>query len=117
MSFLDPTAEFDPEVRLYRTALERFGQLLERGDLGPLPPPRTDLGPIRFVQVSRALREDGAKVLGQVKKHVIYLLKGDPNLEPELRYNFDLVLLLDVFGMEERDCDRYEQLLYERLWN
>jgi len=116
MPFLDPTAEYDPEVRTYRQALETFSQLLELGDLGSLPAPQGKLGPIRSVQISRALREDGAEALGQVKEHVIYLLKGDPYLEPELRYNLNLVLLMDVFDLDEEDCDLYEPELNELLW-
>jgi len=116
MPFLDPTAEYDLEVKTYRTALETFSRLLELGDLAHLPAHKEKSGPIRSVQVSRALRDDGAEVLGQVKEHVIYLLKGDPYREPELRYNFNLVLLLDVFGMDEEDCDRYEPELDELLW-
>ena len=116
MSFLDSTAEFDPEVKTYRSALETFSQLLESGDLDTLPAPRDGLGPIRSVQISRALREDGAEVLGQVKGHVMYLLQGDPYQEPELRYNFNMLLLMDVFGMDEKDSDLYESAFNELIW-
>ena len=116
MPFLDPTAEYDPEVKAYRPALEIFSRLLELDDLGSLPEPKGKLGPIRSVQISRALREDGAEVLGQVREHVIHLLKGDPYQEPELRYNLNLVLLMDVFGLGEEDCDLYEPELNELLW-
>ena len=116
MPFLDPTAEYDSDVRAYKPALEVFSQLLELGDLGGLPEPKDKLGPIRSVQVSRALREDGAEVLGQVKRHAMYLLQGDPYQEPELRYNFNMLLLMDVFGMDEKDSDLYEPALNELLW-
>ena len=116
MPFLDPTAEFDPEVKPYRPALEMFSRLLELGDLGNLPAPQGKLGPIRSVQISRALRDDGAEVLGQVREHAIHLLMGDPYREPELRYNFNLVLLLDVFGLDEETADRYEPDLNKLLW-
>ena len=56
MSFLDPTVEFDPEVKTYRPVLETFSRLLEGGDLTGLPEPSGKLGPIRNVQVSRAVR-------------------------------------------------------------
>jgi hypothetical protein len=117
MSFLDPTIEFDPEVVKYKQALEHFSQLLEQGDLGELPAPSGKTpGPIRSVMVSRALREDGAEVLGQVKENVMYLLKGDPHQEPELRNNFNLVLLMDVFGLSEEDSNLYEPALNVLLW-
>jgi hypothetical protein len=116
MPFLDPTVEYDPEVKGYRSALETFSRLLELGDLDTLPTPREKLGPIRSVQVSRALREDGAEVLGQVKEHAIYLLKGDPYQEPELRYNFNLMLLMDVFGLDEKESDLYESEFDKLLW-
>ena len=116
MPFLDPTVEYDPEVKTYRPALERFSQLVELGDLAGLPAPGGKLGPIRSVLVSRALREDGAEVLGQVKDHAIYLLKGDPYQEPELRYNFNLVLLMDVFGLDEEASGLYEPVLNVLLW-
>ena len=116
MPFLDPTVEYDPEVKAYRPALEAFSSLLELGDLATLPAPREELGPIRSVHVSRALRDDGAEVLGQVKEHAMYLLKGDPYQEPELRYNFNLLLLMDVFGMDEKDSDLYESAFNELLW-
>lgn len=116
MSFIDSTAEYDPEVKTYRTVLETFSQLLELGDLEGLPEPKGKIGPIRSVQVSRALRDDGAEVLGQVKDHVIYLLKGDPYQEPELRYNINLVLLLDVFGLDEEEAGTYEPALNVLLW-
>jgi len=116
MPFLDPTVEYDPEVRGYRPALETFSRLLELGDLDTLPAPRDGLGPIRSVQISRALREDGAEILGQVKGRAIYLLKGDPYLEPELRYNFNMLLLMDVFGMDEKDSDLYESAFNELIW-
>ena len=116
MPFLDPTVEYDPEVKTYRPALEHFSQIIELGDLGGLPVPGCKMGPIRSVLVSRALREDGAEVLGQVKDHAIYLLKGDPYQEPELRYNFNLILLMDVFGLDENECDQYEPELNELLW-
>jgi len=116
MSFLDPTAEFDPEVKTYRSALETFSQLLESGDLGTLPAPRERLGSIRSVQVSRALREDGAEVLGQVMEHAIFLLKGDPYQEPELRYNFNLLMLMDVFGMNEKESELYESEFNGLIW-
>jgi len=116
MSFLDPTAQFDLEVRTYKTVLESFSQLLGLGDLEGLPAPEGKKGPIRSVQVSRALRDDGAEVLGQVKEHVIYLLKGDPYQEPELRYNFNLVLLMDVFGLDEDGAGSHEPALNVLLW-
>ncbi len=116
MPFFDPTIEFDPEVRPYKPALEYFSKLLELGDLGGLPAPRGKLGPIRSVMVSRALRDDGAEVLGQVKEHVMYLLKGDPYQEPELRNNFNLLLLMDVFGLDEKDSNLYEPALNILLW-
>ena len=116
MAFFDPTTEFDPEVRTYRPALEYFSKLLEYGDLEGLPEPKGKLGPIRSVLVSRALRDDGAEVLGQVKENVIYLLKGDPYQEPELRNNFNLVLLMDVFGLSEEDSNLYEPVLNVLLW-
>ena len=116
MPFFDPTAEFDPEVKAYRPALETFSRLLESGGLETLPSPRDGVGPIRSVQISRALREDGAEVLGQVKGHAMYLLKGDPNLEPELRYNFNMLLLMDVFGMDEKAADLYEPVFNELIW-
>jgi len=116
MPFFDPTIEFDPEVRTYKSVLEYFSKLLEYGDFGGLPAPKGNLGPIRSVMVSRALRDDGAEVLGQVKENVIYLLKGDPYQEPELRNNFNLVLLMDVFGLDEKECDQYEKELNELLW-
>ena len=116
MSFIDPTIEFDPEVRAYRTVLEIFSSLLELGDLGELPAPKGKLGPIRSVQMSRAVREDGAEVLGLVLEHAIFLLKGDPYQEPELRYNFNLVLLMDVFGLSEEDSNLYEPALNVLLW-
>ena len=116
MPFLDPTVEYDPEVKTYRPAMENFSRLLELGDLGDLPAPTGMLGPIRTVQISRALRDDGAEILGQVKDHAIFLLKGDPYQEPELRYNFNLVLLMDVFGLDEEESDLYEPKLNELLW-
>jgi hypothetical protein len=116
MPLLDPTAKYDADVRTYKPVLEHFSQLVELGDLGGLPEPRGKLGPIRSVLVSRALREDGAEVLGQVKGHAIYLLRGDPYQEPELRYNFNLLLLMDVFGLDEKECDQYEPELNELLW-
>lgn len=116
MPFLDPTVEYDPEVRTYRPVLETFSRLLELGEVGGLPAPKGKLGPIRYVQVSRALREDGVEVLGQVREHAMYLLKGDPYQEPELRYNFNLLLLMDVFGLDEENSDRYEPELNELLW-
>lgn len=116
MPFLDPTIEFDTEVKTYKPALEYFSQLIELGDLGELPAPRGKLGPIRSVLVSRALRDDGAEVLGQVKEHVMYLLKGDPYQEPELRNNFNLLLLMDVFGLDEEDSVLYEPALNVLLW-
>ena len=116
MPFLDPTVEFDTEVSTYRPVLEKLSLLLETGDLDGIPAPEGNMGPIRSVQVSRALRDDGAEVLGQVKGHAIYLLKGDPYQEPELRYNFNLVLLMDVFGLDEKDSDLYETKLNELLW-
>ena len=116
MSFLDPTIEFDPEVKSYKPALEQFSQLLELGDLEGLPIPEGNLGPIRSALVSRAVREDGAEVLGQVKENVIYLLKGDPYQEPELRFNFNLLLLMDVFGLNEEDAGLHEPVLNVLLW-
>ena len=116
MPFLDPTAQYDDEVKSYKPALEKFSMLLETDTLGRLPVPREVPGPIRSALVSRALRDDGAEVLGQVKGHAIYLLKGDPFQEPELRYNFNLVLLMDVFGFDEEESDRYEAELDEILW-
>jgi len=116
MPFLDPTAEFDPEVRNYKPTLEGFSQWLDEGKMGRLPTPAGKLGPIRSVLVSRALRDDNAEVLGQVTDHAVYLLKGDPYQEPELRYNFNLILLMDVFGLKEGECDRYEPELNELLW-
>lgn len=116
MPFLDPTVEYDPEVRHYKPALEKFSQLLEKDDLGGLPTPKGGLGPIRFVQISRASREDDTEVVGQVREHVINLLAGDPSREPELRYNFNMLLLLDVFGLDQKDCERFEQELHETLW-
>ena len=116
MPFLDPTVEFDPEVKNYRAALENFSSLLEAGGLMGLPDPKGKLGPIRSVHMSRAVREDGAEVLGQVMDHAIYLLKGDPIEEPELRYNFNILLLMDVFGLGEEDAGTHEPALNVLLW-
>ena len=116
MPFLDPTVEFDPEVKQYRPALERFSRLLEEGGLDTLPVPSDVSGPIRFVQVSRASRDDETEVVGSVRDHVINLLAGDPFREPELRYNFNLLLLLDVFGLQISECGKYEEDLEEKLW-
>lgn len=116
MPFLDLTAEYDPEVKTYRQPLETFSRILEMDELTGLPEPKGKLGPIRSVRMSRAVREDGAEVLGRVMDHVIYLLKGDPYREPELRYNFNLLLLMDVFGMNEEDADKYEPELNELIW-
>jgi hypothetical protein len=46
----------------------------------------------------------------------MYLLKGDPYQEPELRYNFNMLLLMDVFGMDEKDSDLYESAFNELIW-
>ena len=116
MPFLDPTVQFDPEVKQYRTALEKFSRLLDEGDLGVLPVPSRVRGPIRFVQVSRASRDDETEVVGSVRDHVINLLAGDPAREPELRYNFNMLLLLDVFGLQISECGMYEEELEEKLW-
>jgi hypothetical protein len=116
MPFLDPTVQFDPEVKPYRPALEKFSRLLEKGDLDPLPAPSCVGGPIRFVQVSRASRDDETEVVGCVRDHVINLLAGDPVREPELRYNFNMLLLLDVFGLQINECGKYEEDLEEKLW-
>ena len=116
MPFLDPTVQFDPEVKQYRSALEKFSQLFEEGDLGALPVPKGVSGPIWFVQVSRASRDDETEVVGRVRDHVINLLAGDPVREPELRYNFNMLLLLDVFGLQISECGKYEEYLEEKLW-
>ncbi|UCF89287.1 MAG: hypothetical protein JSV70_03340 [bacterium] len=116
MPFLDPTAEFDPEVRPYKEVLENFSRFLASGNLMGLPEPAGKLGPIRSVHMSRAVREDGAEVLGQVLEHALYLLKGDPNREPELRFNFNMLLLMDVFGLDEEEAARYEPAMNVILW-
>lgn len=116
MPFLDPTAQYDPEVKEYRTVLEKFSKLLEKGDLEELPELGGMTGPIRFVQVSRAARDDFTEVVGSVRDHVINLLAGDPYLEPELKYNFNMLLLLDVFGLDVEECGQYEEKLGEKLW-
>jgi hypothetical protein len=117
MPFLDPTAQFDPEVRQYKAALEKFSRLLEDGGLETLPAPQGVTGPIRSVQVSRASRDDQTEVVGSVRDHVINLLAGDPVREPELRYNFNMLMLLDVFGLEIGECREYEEVLEEALWS
>jgi hypothetical protein len=116
MPFIDPTVQFDPEVQPYKQALLRFSRLLEERDLGDLPEPKGVEGPIRFVQVSRASRDDDTEVVGSVRDHVIYLLVGDPYMEPELKYNFNMLLLLDVFGLPKEECQKYEQILDDKLW-
>lgn len=116
MPFIDPTVQYDPEVESYKGALDRFSSMLERDDLKGIPRPRGVLGPIRFVQVSRASREDETEVVGSVRDHVINLLAGDPYTEPELKYNFNLLLLLDVFGLPMDQCLRYEKILDDKLW-
>lgn len=116
MPFLDPTVQFDPEVKQYRSALEKFSRLLEEGDLGTLPVPTGVCDPIWFVQVSRASRDDETEVVGSVRDHVINLLAGDPFREPELRYNFNMLLLLDVFGLQISECGKYEEGLEKKLW-
>jgi len=116
MPFIDPTVQYDPEVKSYKQALVRFSRMLEENDLGGIPEPRGVLGPIRFVQVSRASRDDDTEVVGSVRDHVINLLAGDPYREPELKYNFNLLLLLDVFGLHLGECIQYEEILDEKLW-
>ncbi len=116
MPFLDPTVQYDPDVKQYKPALDKFSQLLEKGDLGSLPAPTDRFSPIRFVQVSRASREDDTGVVGQVREHVINLLAGNPSREPELQYNFNLLLLLDVFGLPIIECGQYEEELHQKLW-
>ena len=116
MPFIDPTVQYDPEVEPYRLALTRFSNLLEEGELEGLPVPRGVPGPIRFVQVSRASRDDNTEVVGSVRDHVINLLAGDPYREPELKYNFNMLLLLDVFGLPIDECGQYEEELDEKLW-
>jgi len=116
MPFLDPTAQFDPEVKQYRPALEKFSKLLEQGELDEFPVPRGVLGPIRFVQVSRASRDDDTEVVGSVRDHVINLLAGDPYREPELKYNFNMLLLLDVFRLPIEVCGQLEEVLDEKVW-
>ena len=37
MPFMDPTVQFDPEVKQYKPALEKFSRLLEKGELDKLP--------------------------------------------------------------------------------
>lgn len=117
MPFLDPTVEYDSNVREYRSALERFSQMVEENDLGGLPALKGHLGPIRSVQVSRASRDDGTDVVGQVRSHVINLLAGDPFWEPELRYNFNMLILMDVFGVPFDGCVHYEPELSSMLWD
>ena len=116
MPFIDPTVQYDPEVEPYRAALSKFSKLLEESELDKLPVPKGVLGPIRFVQVSRASRDDNTEVVGCVRDHVINLLVGDPYREPELKYNFNLLLLLDVFGLPIDECGQYEKELDEKLW-
>ena len=116
MPFLDPTVQYDPDVKQYKPALDKFSQLLEKDDLGNLPAPKGRFNTIRFVQVSRASREDDTGVVGQVREHVINLLAGNPSREPELQYNFNMLLLLDVFGLPINECGQYEEELHEKLW-
>ncbi len=116
MPFLDPTVQYDPDVKQYKPALDKFSQLLEKDDLGSLPAPKGRFSPIRFVQVSRASREDDTGVVGQVREHVINLLAGNPSREPELQYNLNMLLLLDVFGLPISECGQYEEELHEKLW-
>jgi len=109
MVFLHPDVKVKPGAESYKPALERFSEFLKQGDLGGLPQPRGDIGPIRKVKTIKK----GDPI---VKKHAILLHIWEHAKVDDLKVELDQVLLRDVFGLGGDERDRYEQVLREKLW-
>jgi len=109
MVFLHPDVKVYPGTESYKPALERFSELLKQGDLGGLPKPKGDLGPIRKL---KSIKRGGPVI----KKHAVRVHQWDQERAENLKVELDKALLRDVFGVAGEDEERYEQLLREKIW-
>ncbi len=109
MVFLHPDVKVYPGTESYKPALERFSEFLKQGELGGLPEPKEDIGPIRKLKpINR-----GDPI---VKKHAVRVHQWEPEKAEDLKVELDKALLRDVFGVTGEDGDRFEQVLREKLW-
>jgi hypothetical protein len=93
----------------YKPALEKFSELLKQGDLGGLPEPRGDIGPIRKLKSIK--RGNPA-----IKKHAVHVHQWEQEKSDDLKVELDKALLRDVFGLAGEDEDRFEKVLRSKIW-
>jgi hypothetical protein len=109
MVFLHPDVKVYPGAESYKPALERFSEFLKQDDLGGLPRPKGDIGPIRKMKTIKK----GDPI---VKKHTLRVHQWEPGKADDLKIELDDILLRDVFGLEGDQRQKYEKVLREKLW-